>query len=169
MIHNFIWWFDNTADAYTQSVIGNFTADLILFSLPALWVFLRTIRQGRILKNFGREMKVSPDGQAAVNAVDGEILMAGKGGIENLTHTKAVEENPLFASNSKWIAFQRQVEGAWEVWAIDVETRKTVSLGTVAGDKRRMIEWQPNNDLVIQMGGTYLTVYQQEIEKRLKQ
>ena len=74
MIHNFIWWFDNTADSFTQSVLGNFTADLILFSLPTLFVLLRTLRQSRILSGFGRDMKVSPDGRVAVNAVDGEII-----------------------------------------------------------------------------------------------
>ncbi len=35
------------------------------------------------------------------------------------------------------------------------------------GDRRK-IEWQSNNDLVIQLGGTFLTVYEQEIEKRLR-
>ena len=166
MIHNFIWWFDNTADSFTQSVIGNFTADLILFSLPALLLFLRRIRQSQVLASLRKNGKQSPDGSRTASEVSGDIIVADKFGIENLTHSHSTERNPLWAPNSHWLAFQRKIEGAWEVWALETQNKKSVMLMKVAGERRK-IEWQPNNDLVIQMGGTFLTVYRQEIEKRL--
>ncbi len=167
MIHNFIWWFDNTADSFTQSVLGNFTADLILFSVPALLVLLRRIHHSQILTGFRKTGKNSPDGSKTVSEINGDILVADKFGIENLTHTRAQERNPMWAFNSRWLAFQRQVEQGWEVYVLDTLNKKSVMLTKTFGDRRK-IEWQSNNDLVIQLGGTFLTVYEQEIEKRLR-
>lgn len=166
-LHNFIWWFDNTADPFTQSVIGNITADAVLFGIPALLVLLRTIRQGRILSGFGKDMKSSPDGSKSVSVVDGEIYVADKGGIHNVTHTKSEEQNASWSGNSKWIAFQREGKLSWEVWVLAPDTLRNIQLATVYGQKRREVEWQ-GNDLVIQEGGSERRVYEAEIEKRLK-
>jgi hypothetical protein len=111
--------------------------------------------------------KVSPNGKTVVTEVDGEILVSDQNGTRNLTRHKALDRNSLLSPNNKYIAFNSERSGGWDVYVVGVLNGKIARLTTGKGNARPL-SWNVNGDLLIDMGGSQILIWSYEIEKRLK-
>ena len=153
-------------DQFYQSILGNLVADVFLFGCMGLFSFLYLRLKGRFGK-IGSNMKVAPNHNSVSSEVDGDIYLTDESGTRNLTHSTTKEEGVVWANNSKWIAFARKTSGKWQAIVANVVTGRAVSLTEGEGDARP-VEWDSADNLIVKLGGSYLTIYSQEIERRLR-
>jgi len=88
-----------------------------------------------------RRPAVSPDGkllawQTNLSGNQDEIFLANidASNPRNLTDAPGDDGHPWFSRDGKWIVFESNRTGSWEIWKINLETRKGVQL-TFGGKK----------------------------------
>jgi hypothetical protein len=146
------------SDIASEAVVG-----LIALVLGYLWH-----RWHSPAEKIGRgSSRVSKNGRTIVTEVDGEILVSDQHGTRNLTRHKALDYNSLLSNNGKYIAFNSERSGGWDVYVVGVMNGKISRLTTGKGNARPL-SWNLNGDLLIDMGGSQILVWAHEIEKRLK-
>jgi hypothetical protein len=86
-------------------------------------------------RNLNRRPTVSPDGEWfawQTNAAGGqdEIFIARMDGSDrrNLTDAAGNDGHPWFSRDGKWIVFESDRTGSWEIWKVNVQARKAVQL-----------------------------------------
>lgn len=150
--------------AIAENVIGEFVAILIA---AAIGYLISEWKNGNL--RFGKKAiryTSSPDHKKVAIEKNGEIYVRGQAGIKNTTNHPAMDEFPEWSPNSKWYAFLSRREGIWQVWVNEPDTNRLARL-TYGMDGARPFGWGPDGSLVVKVGGSYLTIPQSEIEKRL--
>lgn len=86
-------------------------------------------------KALHRRPAVSPDGkllawQTNAGGGEDEIFLAGidGSGARNLTDAPGNDGHPWFSRDGKTLVFESDRTGSWEIWKINLETRKTTQL-----------------------------------------
>ena len=88
-----------------------------------------------------RRPAISPDGrllawQTNAAGSDDEIFLADidGGDARNLTRTPGNDGHPWFSRDGRWIVFESDRSGNWEIWKIHLETREMVQLTDGQGE-----------------------------------
>lgn len=153
---------------FLSNVFGNIAGEAVwsLVGIALLWLFqeVRKRWQARSIRS-GRHTS-SPDHTKIATERDGEIYVQDASGVHNLTKHPALDYDPQWSPDSTKIAYISDRDGSWQVWVALVQTAKKVPLTSGPGAKRP-IRWEPDGALVIDLGGSYITVRAAEIEKRL--
>lgn len=86
-------------------------------------------------KHLNRRPAISPDGKLFAWQTDqagkeDEIFLANLDGsnARNLTHAAGNDGHPWFSRDGKWIVFESDRTGAWEIWKVNLETEKFTQL-----------------------------------------
>lgn len=153
-------------DTLWQSIIGNLIADIILFGGAALFSLLWLKLKNKFGK-IGKNLKASPDAKSFTSEIDGDVYITDIHGTRNITHSNATESGVVWSGNSRLLAYGRKEVNGWQVIVHDLDTDKKVCLSEGYGDARP-VEWNVSGDLIVKLGGSFLTIYRQEIEKRLR-
>lgn len=149
----------------------NFLQDIASEVLTAIlfaagtWLWIR-YKDGRF-KQLGKGMRVSPDQSRVVSEVGGDLYVTSDYGTTNLTHTRTIETDAMWASNSRWLAFRRQNGHGWQVWVGDTDTGKLVRLTQMDSPNARPLAWDVENNLKIDLGGSEWIIKHSEIERKL--
>lgn len=92
-------------------------------------------------KSLHRRPVISPDDkwfawQTNTGGGKDEIFLARADGSNprNLTNAAGNDGHPWFSRDGKWIVFESDRTGTWEIWKLNIETRKAVQL-TFGGKK----------------------------------
>jgi Tol biopolymer transport system component len=92
-------------------------------------------------RHLNRRPAVSPDGkwlawQTNAAGGDDEIFLAGIDGsnARNLTNAPGNDGHPWFSQDGKWIVFESDRTGTWEIWKLNIATLKATRL-TFGGRK----------------------------------
>ena len=151
-----------------ETFLSDIASELVVGGLAiiatALWHRWRSL-DGKIGRGL---MKVSPNRRAVITeADDGEIYITDRRGTRNLTKNPAIDRDSMWSPNSKWVAFMSQRSGDWDVYVVSADSGKISRLTTGKGSARPL-QWNKSGDLIIDLGGSQLLVWNHEIEKRLK-
>ena len=111
----------------------------------------------------------SPDGRSTVYEDQGELYVSspGRSGLRNITRSPAWDTGPIWAFNSQWVAFQTNRDGNWEVYVADTVTGRLARLTATPHTVERPVGWDDSGNLMISLGGSFLTIYRAEIAKKL--
>lgn len=128
-----------------------------------------SIYRGLVSQMWSGRKTTSPDGKSTAHEANGEIYITEKSGkITNLTHDPALDIRPLWSQDGRWVAFQSNRDGGdWNVYVADVGSGRVAQITKIRGTERA-IGWDMSGNLHVDLGGSYLTVRSDEIEKKLK-
>ena len=111
----------------------------------------------------------SPDGRSTAHEANGEIYVTEKSGrIVNLTQNPALDIRPMWSQDGRWLAFQSNRDGGdWNVYVADVGSGKVAQITKIKGTERA-IGWDMTGCLHVDLGGSFLVVKADELERKLK-
>lgn len=147
-----------------ENVAGEFLALAIGVIATALYSYFRN--KSRIAGIGRGRLTSSPDHKKVASEANGEIYVIDKAGVRNVTNHPALDEVVVWSPDSKLIAFVSKRDNDWQVWAVEVDTRKVVRLTEMQGGPRP-IGWDDEGNLIVRLGGSSLTIWKHEIKKRL--
>lgn len=154
----------NPVILFLKDVASETIATIIIAGLVYLVVKYRS-RLGRV----GKNMSVSPDGSKIISEVDGDLYITSPTGTTNLTHSPNAERGAIWANSSEWVAFRKKVGDQWQVWVGNTESGKMMGLAWFFENEReRPIEWDTNDNLIIDWGGSKWVIKNDEIARRLQ-
>ena len=154
---------------FFENMAGDIFSGMIGAAVMWLIGFLRQRSQAQAQK--GR-LTSSPDHSKVASEAGGEIYVIDGKGVRNLTNHPALDETVIWHPESKLIAFVSARDGSFQVWVMDSNTGKKVRLTEMDG-KPRPIRWDIASsgaagcDLIVRLGGSFLTIPHEEIQKRL--
>lgn len=147
-----------------ENVAGEFLA--LLIGVVAMWLYSRFQSRKQLTQISKGRLTSSPDHTRVASEANGEIYVMDKSGVHNVTNHPAIDEVVVWSPDSELIAFVSKRDSDWQVWCVDVESKKTVRLTEMQGGPRP-IKWDGDGNLIVRLGGSSLTIWNHEIKKRL--
>ena len=157
---------------WLSGFLENFIAQIV-FALLAALLGLGLLHFRRLLKIVQKGHSAhSPDGRNTAYEYKGDVFISNLSGINNLTNSRAVDYGMAWSPNSRWLSFQSasaKDNKTVSVIVADVRNGKIVNLLTYLMDKKfpRLANWDGENNLHLDLGGSIVIVKREELEKRL--
>jgi len=146
-----------------ENVAGEFIALLLGAIITGVFVYLRN----KGLLNIGKgRLTSSPDHTKVASESGGEIYVMDRDGARNVTRHPALDKVAIWSPDSTKIAFMSERDGTWQAWVVKDTGGRAAKLTSGFGESRP-IRWDEDGNLIVRLGGSFLTVYAYEIEKRL--
>ena len=151
------------------NLFANIAGEIVFAILAVIAGIVAFHYRGLASKMWSGRKTTSPGGEMTAHEANGEIYISKKSGkITNLTHNTALDIQPLWSQDGRWLAFQSNRDGGdWNVYVADVNSCRVAQITRIRGTERA-IGWDMSGNLHVDLGGSYLTVRLDEIEKKLK-
>ena|SRR3990167_7710678 len=157
---------------FLVAFFNNFISEIAFATIAALFGigFFHFRRLFRVVQK-GHAAR-SPDGRNTAYEYDGDVFISNRDGINNFTHSRAVDYGIAWSPNSRWLCFQSasaKDDKHAAVLVADVGNSKTANILTYLADKKfpRLAHWDQESNLHIDLGGSVVMVKREELEKRL--
>lgn len=148
-----------------KNILENIAGEFVAVALTALFFYLRS---NGTFKRLGQgRLTSSPDHTKVASEAGGEIYVVDKSGVKNLTNHPAMDRFAVWHPDSIKMAFVSERDGTWQVWVANTDTGRFAKLTSGEG-KPRPILWDDEGNLMIRLGGSMVTVWKEEIEKKLQ-
>lgn len=154
---------------FLLNLFANIAGEIILAILAVAAGIVAFHYRGLASKMWSGRKTTSPGGEMTAHESNGEIYISKKSGkIINLTHNVAMDIRPLWSQDERWVAFQSNRDGGdWNVYVADIDSGRVAQITRIRGTERA-IGWDMSGNLHVDLGGGYLTVRSDEIERKLK-
>ena len=151
------------------NLFANVAGEIIFAILAVIAGIVAFHYRGLASQLWSGRKTTSPDGRSTAHEANGEIYITDKNKrITNLTHNPAVDMQPMWSQDGRWIAFQSDRDGGdWNVYVADVNTGRVAQITKIKGTERA-IGWDMQGQLYIDLGGSTLVVKSVELEAKLK-
>ena len=150
---------------FLRGVLENLLGEVLFLLISALFV---TYLWNRLQKWRSLRGRISPDGNRVARERDGEIYISQQPRERNVTNHTASDYGPIWSPDSRWIAFQSNRNGGdYNIWVADVDTGRLIQVTSIPG-RERILGWDRDGNLRIDLGGSVLAVKRTELESRLQ-
>ena len=157
---------------FLADFFNNFISE-IAFAIIALLFSIGFFHFRQLLKvvQSGGAMR-APDGRNTAYEYGGDVFISNRDGIYNFTRSRAIDYGIAWSPNSRWLSFQSasaKEDRIISVLVADMGKGKVVNILTYFADKKfpRLAQWDNDNNLHIDLGGSVMIVKREELEKRL--
>ena len=151
------------------NIFANIAGEIVFAILAIISGIVAFHYRGLASKLWSGRKTTSPDGKSTAHEANGEIYVTDKNNkVINLTHNPAVDMQPVWSQDGRWIAFQSNRDGGdWNVYVADVNTKRVAQITRIKGTERA-IGWDMQGQLYVDLGGSTLVVKSTELEAKLK-
>ena len=151
------------------NLFANVAGEIIFAILAVIAGIVAFHYRGLASQLWSGRKTTSPDGRSTAHEANGEIYITDNNKkVTNLTHNPAVDMQPVWSQDGRWIAFQSNRDGGdWNVYVADVNTKRVAQITRIKGTERA-IGWDMQGQLYVDLGGSTLVVKSAELEAKLK-
>ena len=151
------------------NLFANIAGEIVFAILAVIAGIVAFHYRGLASQLWSGRKTTSPDGKSTAHEANGEIYVTDKNNkVINLTHNPAVDMQPVWSQDGRWIAFQSNRDGGdWNVYVADVNTKRVAQITRIKGTERT-IGWDMQGNLHVDLCGSVLIVRSNELDKKLK-